>query len=566
MVKYLVTDALESCAEDLDFCNRFVDKGLIERLQFVRDRAFERVSYTEAVALLLACGQNFEIPVEYGLALQSEHERYLTEHHFRCPTTVYNYPKEIKPLYMRRNDDGKTVAAMDLLVPGIGEIVGGSQREERLEVLLANLREQGLEESAYDWYVDLAATAPCRTRASGSVSSVSSCSSRGWATSATSSPSPARRGRRSFEKTARIGQPWPPMSLIRDWAPTDDLAAHTRLLHEAYAPLAAQGLRFLASHQDEAMTQERLLEGWSFVLECDGIVIGTITLRGTDPKNECDWYRRPGCFRSASSRSAPITSARGWAAACCFTQRASPASGEPENSPSTRRKRRSTCGPGIPASDSARWRRFPGPRRITGAWSSPRRCRLSRSLPLPNQPLTSPARHRHRTGVAEHRLVLRSAGAERGALPHLEDLAVLAEEDQLAAGPLAKPAPQSVVPRNDLRSILARRPGVPCSPPRRARSCPSCSRTGACPRAREIVRRGKRGFPWSGKRSRKADRWRRSDGSRPRPVGPRSNGRACRRAPRCPQPKCSPPRRQRLISSRDSLARSAMQSPRRKGS
>jgi asparaginyl-tRNA synthetase len=155
MVKYLVTDALESCAEDLEFCNRMVDKGLIERLQFVRDRAFERVSYTEAVALLQACGQNFEFPVEYGLALQSEHERYLTEHHFRCPTTVYNYPKEIKPFYMRRNDDGKTVAAMDLLVPGIGEIVGGSQREERLEVLLANLHEQGLEESAYDWYVDL---------------------------------------------------------------------------------------------------------------------------------------------------------------------------------------------------------------------------------------------------------------------------------------------------------------------------------------------------------------------------------------------------------------------------
>ncbi|NUQ64271.1 MAG: asparagine--tRNA ligase [Pirellulales bacterium] len=155
MVKHLVTDALESCAEDLDFCNRFVDKGLIERLQFVRDRAFERVSYTEAVALLQGCGQSFEFPVEYGLALQSEHERYLTERHFRCPATVYNYPKGIKPFYMRRNDDGKTVAAMDLLVPGIGEIVGGSQREERLEVLLANLREQGLEESAYEWYVDL---------------------------------------------------------------------------------------------------------------------------------------------------------------------------------------------------------------------------------------------------------------------------------------------------------------------------------------------------------------------------------------------------------------------------
>ena len=155
MVRHLAADALESCAEDLGFCQRFVDKGLIERLEFVRDRPFERVSYTEAVRLLQASGETFEYPVEYGLALQSEHERYLTEHHFRCPTTVHDYPKEIKPFYMRRNDDGKTAAAMDLLVPGIGEIVGGSQREERLDVLSANLREQGLDESAYDWYLDL---------------------------------------------------------------------------------------------------------------------------------------------------------------------------------------------------------------------------------------------------------------------------------------------------------------------------------------------------------------------------------------------------------------------------
>ncbi|HRQ88063.1 MAG TPA: asparagine--tRNA ligase [Bacteroidia bacterium] len=155
MVRYLVADALESCAEDLDFCNRFVDKGLVERLQLVRDRAFERIAYTEAVELLRASGESFEFPVEYGLALQSEHERYLTEKHFRCPTTVYNYPKEIKPFYMRRNDDGRTVAAMDLLVPGIGEIVGGSQREERLDVLVANLREQGLDEADYGWYLDL---------------------------------------------------------------------------------------------------------------------------------------------------------------------------------------------------------------------------------------------------------------------------------------------------------------------------------------------------------------------------------------------------------------------------
>ncbi len=155
MIRYLVSDALETCAEDLGFFNQFIDKGLIERLELVRDKAFERVPYTEAVELLKASGETFEFPVEYGLNLQSEHERYLTEKHFRCPTTVYNYPKEIKPFYMRKNEDGKTVAAMDLLVPGIGEIVGGSQREERLDVLLANIKDHGLEESGYDWYVDL---------------------------------------------------------------------------------------------------------------------------------------------------------------------------------------------------------------------------------------------------------------------------------------------------------------------------------------------------------------------------------------------------------------------------
>ncbi|MEM6280309.1 MAG: asparagine--tRNA ligase [Verrucomicrobiota bacterium] len=155
MIKYLVSDALESCREDLQFFDRFVDKGLIQRLESVRDRDFERVSYTEAVAILQESGESFEYPVEYGHNLQSEHERYLTESHFRCPTTVFNYPKEIKPFYMRINDDGKTVAAMDLLVPGIGEIVGGSQREERLEILRANMKSHELDESEYSWYVDL---------------------------------------------------------------------------------------------------------------------------------------------------------------------------------------------------------------------------------------------------------------------------------------------------------------------------------------------------------------------------------------------------------------------------
>ena len=155
MVKYLVCDVLESCSEDLAFFGKFVDKGLIERLEFVRDRPFERVSYTEAVEILIASGQEFVYPVEYGHNLQSEHERYLTETHFKCPITVYNYPADIKPFYMRKNDDGKTVAAMDVLVPGIGEIVGGSQREERLDVLKANLEEHDLSKEEYEWYIDL---------------------------------------------------------------------------------------------------------------------------------------------------------------------------------------------------------------------------------------------------------------------------------------------------------------------------------------------------------------------------------------------------------------------------
>lgn len=155
MIRFLVEDALDACEEDLSFFNKFVDKGLIERLEFVRDRSFERVTYTEAIDLLKKSGKTFEYPVEYGLNLQSEHERYLTEEHFKCPTTVYNYPKEIKPFYMRKNDDGKTVAAMDLLVPGIGEIIGGSQREERLDVLRENFEAHDLDEKEYSWYVDL---------------------------------------------------------------------------------------------------------------------------------------------------------------------------------------------------------------------------------------------------------------------------------------------------------------------------------------------------------------------------------------------------------------------------
>jgi asparaginyl-tRNA synthetase len=155
MIKHLVADAMQHCAEDLEFLNQFVDKGLLQRLELVKKRDFERITYTDAVELLQKCPKKFEYPVEYGLNLQSEHERYLTEEHFKCPVTVYNYPAEIKPFYMRLNSDNKTVAAMDLLVPGIGEIIGGSQREERLDILRANLAHHHLKESDYYWYVDL---------------------------------------------------------------------------------------------------------------------------------------------------------------------------------------------------------------------------------------------------------------------------------------------------------------------------------------------------------------------------------------------------------------------------
>jgi asparaginyl-tRNA synthetase len=154
MVKYLVREALEHQDGDLSIFEKFVDKGLRERLEFVAGNPFERVSYTEAVEILRKSGKSFEYPVEYGLNLQSEHERWLTEEYFEKPTTVFNYPKEIKPFYMRLNDDDKTVTAMDLLVPGIGEIVGGSQREERLDVLLANMERHGLSVEEYVWYVD----------------------------------------------------------------------------------------------------------------------------------------------------------------------------------------------------------------------------------------------------------------------------------------------------------------------------------------------------------------------------------------------------------------------------
>lgn len=154
-VKYLIKDFLAHCREDLELFIRFVDKELLQRLEFVLNRPFKRVSYTEAIDILAKSGKTFEFPIQYGANLQSEHERFLTEEHFKCPVTVFNYPKEIKPFYMRANDDGKTVAAMDVLVPRIGEIVGGSQREERLDVLQENMVRHNMNLENYAWYLDL---------------------------------------------------------------------------------------------------------------------------------------------------------------------------------------------------------------------------------------------------------------------------------------------------------------------------------------------------------------------------------------------------------------------------
>jgi len=155
IVKYLVGDIRKNCPDEMELFAKFVDKELFARLDFVMDRKFQRIPYADAVELLKKSGEKFEFPVEYGLNLQSEHERWLTEKHFKCPVTVFNYPKEIKPFYMRLNDDDKTVTAMDLLVPGIGEIVGGSQREERLDVLEANMRRHKMDPADYKWYLDL---------------------------------------------------------------------------------------------------------------------------------------------------------------------------------------------------------------------------------------------------------------------------------------------------------------------------------------------------------------------------------------------------------------------------
>ena len=154
-LKHIFNDVLANCAEDLEFFSKWYDKDVVTTLQGIVDSNFERITYSEAVDLLKASGEKFEFPVDWGLDLQSEHERYLTERKFGRPVIVTGYPKEIKAFYMRQNDDGKTVAAMDVLVPRIGEIIGGSQREERQDLLLARLKESGLPEQEYWWYLDL---------------------------------------------------------------------------------------------------------------------------------------------------------------------------------------------------------------------------------------------------------------------------------------------------------------------------------------------------------------------------------------------------------------------------
>ncbi len=155
MVKYIIRFVLERCPEEMEFFNNFVDKGLLDRLDNVINSDFGRVTYTEAVDILQKSGHEFEYPVTWGCDLQTEHERYLTEQVFKKPVFVTNYPKEIKAFYMRANEDGKTVAAVDLLVPGVGEIIGGSQREERYDLLVKRIEECGMKIEDYDFYLDL---------------------------------------------------------------------------------------------------------------------------------------------------------------------------------------------------------------------------------------------------------------------------------------------------------------------------------------------------------------------------------------------------------------------------
>ena len=162
MLKYVIRTVMAKCPQEMAFFNSFVDKGLMERLEHVASSDFGRVTYTEAIEILQRSGRKFEYPITWGSDLQTEHERYLTEEHFKRPVFVTDYPKEIKAFYMRMNEDGRTVAAADWLVPGIGEIIGGSQREERLDVLEARMAELGLKPEDSWWYLDLRRYGSCK--------------------------------------------------------------------------------------------------------------------------------------------------------------------------------------------------------------------------------------------------------------------------------------------------------------------------------------------------------------------------------------------------------------------
>ncbi|MFQ7473275.1 MAG: asparagine--tRNA ligase [Anaerovoracaceae bacterium] len=155
MIKYIINYVMENAPEEMEFFNKFVDKGLLDRLNNIVNSDFERITYTEAVEILKKSGEDFQYPVEWGIDLQTEHERYITEKVYKKPVFVTDYPKEIKAFYMRLNDDNKTVAACDLLVPGVGEIIGGSQREERYDMLLKRIEENGMTKEDYWWYMDL---------------------------------------------------------------------------------------------------------------------------------------------------------------------------------------------------------------------------------------------------------------------------------------------------------------------------------------------------------------------------------------------------------------------------
>jgi asparaginyl-tRNA synthetase len=153
-VKYLIRYALDNCFEDLEFLNNMVDKGLLERLKFVLENEFVRITYTEAINIIIASGRKWEYPISWGKDLQAEHERYLVEEHFKRPVILTDYPKEIKAFYMKQNNDGQTVRAMDVLFPGIGEIIGGSQREEIYDRLLSRIKELKLDEKDFWWYLE----------------------------------------------------------------------------------------------------------------------------------------------------------------------------------------------------------------------------------------------------------------------------------------------------------------------------------------------------------------------------------------------------------------------------